>query len=434
MTPILFALACNGDPKDSGWEPDPEPEPEPCVEDTDCSSWQICESDECVNGDRNNSPEEAQPIELDEEATGRLQSDGDRDYFSFVVDEPRFTRVHTVSDSEDMSTVLTLYRPDGSYHAMEDEHPLGSVATYDSVLYAWLPVAGTWTVEVSEASEAGSSGYAYTVQWTSFTRGVDEEDSRSEPGGVVDVEGSTTFYAVGWVLDEDRDEDWIELTLPYDECPLVLDATDFEVNSAAEPIIELYDTSGQLLGSKDDLGPGGALLYPEVDGGGALVHIQDSNATGSIEHWGMLFLRAYSQGYSYQVEAEPNDSQGNAQLLEPQTNPSSGADEAYAWGTADGASDEDWFAVDLRQGQYLHVYGTAATLGSLIDGELELYDAEGQLLEEGQDYEDDSMDDISQKGPFDEGRYYLRVFDADGVGGPGLWYRFTLGVADEAFE
>ncbi len=434
MTHILFALACTGDPRDSGWEPEPEPEPEPCVEDTDCASWQICEEDACVNGDRNNEPEEAQEIELDEEASGRLETDEDVDYFLFSVDEPQFVRVHTVSEDEDMSTVLTLYRPDGSYHAMEDEHPLGSVSTYDSVLYAWLPEAGAWTVAVTEASGSGSSSYAYTVQQTTFTRGIDETDSESEPGSVLEVEGSTTFYAIGWVLESDGDEDWIQLDLPYEECPLVLDATEFEVNSAADPVYELLDVDGETLGLKTDLGPGGQLLYPEVDGGQALVHIEDADGGGSLEHWGVLFLRAYSQGYSYEVEVEPNDTMGNAQLLEPVTNESTGVDEAYAWGVSDGPNDEDWFAVDLRQGQYLHVYGTAATLGSLIDGELELYSSAGELLEEGFDYDEDSMDDISQVGPFDEGRYFVRVFDADGADGPGLWYRFTLGVADEEFE
>jgi hypothetical protein len=80
----------------------------------------------------------------------------------------------------------------------------------------------------------------------------------------------------------------------------------------------------------------------------------------------------------------------------------------------------------VEQDQYLQVWGTAGSLGSLLNAEVEVFDPNGVSLESGTDG-DDNFPDLSNIGPLDAGNYAIRVRheDLDGSG-PAWFYRFSI--------
>ena len=133
-----------------------------CESDDECSSWEICESQECVDGDRNNSLDEAEGILWDDATSGYINPADDVDYYTFTAEGGEYIRVSVTNDSEEGDTVLVLRNPSGKTHAVVDNHPTGgSVSTYDSVMYAYLDEAGTWSLSIEDVgSYSGSVAYA----------------------------------------------------------------------------------------------------------------------------------------------------------------------------------------------------------------------------------------------------------------------------------
>ena len=132
---------------------------------------------------------------------------------------------------------------------------------------------------------------------------------------------------------------------------------------------------------------------------------------------------------------EPNDSQGEAQIL---TQTSFAADSgslyngSYAWGWLESEVDQDWYVFQGEKGWYLTVYSTASWYGSLLDPVFEVYDAGGELLGSYEGDSDDSGPDFENLGPLEEGSHYLRIVHPEGTkeGGPGHFYSFALYVTD----
>ena len=87
--------------------------------------------------------------------------------------------------------------------------------------------------------------------------------------------------------------------------------------------------------------------------------------------------------------------------------------------------DQDEFYVSVDQDQYLHVWGTAGSLGSLLDAEVQVFGPDGTSLKSATEG-DDNFGDVSNVGPLDAGNYAIRVLHetVDGAG-PGWWYRMT---------
>jgi len=104
---------------------------------------------------------------------------------------------------------------------------------------------------------------------------------------------------------------------------------------------------------------------------------------------------------------------------------------AGGWGVMDYEGDEDWFFVDVRQDHYLSLFGSADGMGSLMDGQVEIYDSNGDLVDSSQDgIDDDDFPDIKNIGPLDAGNYSIRVSAENDGEGATHYYRFTTYVTN----
>ena len=157
------------------------------------------------------STEEAETLLWGDETTGFLQTPDDEDFYSFEAEGGEFIRITTahIGDDEDMNTILTLYSPIGKVQQEEDEYGAGSVTTYDSIINAYLPTAGTWVVRVQDVEGGGSSTAEYELVLDEYNAHTSEEDSLESPSYTVEVSGSGSFWAVGVLLEEEGDVDYI---------------------------------------------------------------------------------------------------------------------------------------------------------------------------------------------------------------------------------
>lgn len=432
---ILLFLACNGPSGETGLDDSTPPVDDTCETDDDCSSTSICEDSDCVTGDRNNAIDEAESILWDNPVEGTLQQDDDQDFFRFTAEGGEYIRVQTIVENEELDTIVSLYTPAGKLHAQENDHALGSVLTYDTVLYAYLPEPGDYTLLVESLDGAGGTSFDYELEMTEFNNYTVETDSRSSPGETIATE-SGYFYAVGYVLEEEGDVDYVQLDLPYDDCPVLVTGGAYATNSDVTAEIELYNSDADLLLRKTEPVPGDEAFYFEVDDGQAVIAISDALGGGSASHWGFVFVRIYDQGYHYPYETEPNDVQGESNGMEFtwESNGEGQLGTALVWGVMDSDDDEDWFHIDIDEGNYLYVNGTADSFGSLIDAETALYDEDGELVAGGDSTgQDDLFSDIGQIGPLEAGRYAIQVTDANGGEGPSTYYRFTAFQSDYSF-
>ena len=157
--------------------------------------------------------------------------------------------------------------------------------------------------------------------------------------------------------------------------------------------------------------------------------LSDSHGGGGDAHWFFVFLSIGESGYSYTEEEEPNDALEEANEIESTwTTDDDGNPYAYAlgWGTNAWEDDEDHFYVTVEQDQYLHVWGTAGSIGSLLDAEVEVFNPAGESIATGTDG-DDNFPDVSNIGPLDAGNYTVRVRHEEIDGAGAAWfYRFSV--------
>lgn len=117
------------------------------------------------------------------------------------------------------------------------------------------------------------------------------------------------------------------------------------------------------------------------------------------------------------AEVEPNDAQANAMPV---------AIPASVWGQLPAKGDTDRFAFDARAGQSLVFEITAAAIGSRINAVLTLYDAQGRVVADNNDFGGSSDPLLPFVIPAD-GRYVVQVGDLMQTGGGDHFYRLAIG-------
>ncbi len=102
--------------------------------------------------------------------------------------------------------------------------------------------------------------------------------------------------------------------------------------------------------------------------------------------------------------------------------------------------DADWYKVELKKGSRLKFDIVARRLGSPLDARLRLYDAQGKLLKQSDDEEDDREGFITHHADPQlmwtcpsEGEYYLRVTDTQNKFGEDYAYRLRYYDVAEDF-
>lgn len=457
--PILVLLyACTGAkvPGQGGegeGEGEGEGQPE-CTVDTDCGDGEICEGDSCEAGDRDNSIEDATAILWDETEQGVINPRGDVDYYNFEADGGEFVRIQTMLSADDRTTAddlgydtaLVLRSPSGKIVASVDDYPTGqrvssSDSVLDAVLYAYLSQAGTYTIEVEDAGTldssakdpTGSSDYGYYLVLTETSGHTRESDAIDDTSYKVTLSSGNTLSAIGVVLEEPGDSDWVEVQFPYGEAGLYLRGMLDLGDSDAQPEVRMYDDAGELLTDKQNVSGGGVGLYPAMEDGRYTLELTDVNGGGSDNHWFFIFLNPQSEGDAFDQEEEPNDDpSSSAALTQYNAENSDGDDYTYSHIQGDlyEPGDQDWYSVDGMDGWYLIVCLNSSNYGSTVAPTIQVYDESGELLET------DEGDDSASNGttivnllPTTDQQYDIAVSAPDDESGLSAWYKMLVYVA-----
>ncbi len=442
---LLLLAACpnpDDDYKTTG-ETDPTvPDTAECADDTDCGADQICEAEVCVDGDRNNAPDEATPILWEETLSGVINPDGDIDYYRFEAEGGEYLRALTalVDDTEDYDTVLTIREANGKTVTSADAYATGtSVTGEDAVAFAYLAEAGTYTIAVEDIGTAsggvgyGHPEYGYQLTLEEWGDATAETDDADAPRLNLDLSDERIWYSAGVLVGEAGDADYIGIAHIQDGDNLYVDGNEDISGSDLAPLVRLWDPAGNLLGEKANVGPDEYLFYPRLAEGDYVIEVTDAGGDGGANAWMYthVIVRPDYDGYAFEAEAEPNADAGTASTLPFTTYQNSNGDDyqqAQGLGWIDTDGDEDWFLVDETYTDGgLVLCLMSGFYGSTVAPTVAVYDGDGNLLASDAGsataYPTANLDNVSNDGT----PRYLRV--TGDVSGPGAWYRFYVYVA-----
>jgi hypothetical protein len=437
---VSLASGCNGErPTDTNRDDDTDdPSGPECAEDIDCGSGRICEGEVCVRGDRDDEFEGAGTLRQETEISAEIYPEGDVDLYAYESPGGEWLRVETVTEEEEggLDTVVAVYRSNGALHAYMDDYPTGDVTNFDTVLYVYLPDAGTWYFAVEDRltfldPDEDSPEGDYTLLLKPFGRYTDDPDSETDPSVQIDVENASTIYAAGVVLDEIGDSDWIDLSIPWARAPIEIYGHSEIPGSPAIAQVNVYDPDLGLILAKEDLGPAGAAFYMDTEEKTYVVEATDADGDGSKDHWYVLYFRTNEVDTTLTFETEPNDASETATWMDTRTaTADSGEEYEYATftGTLDPDGDVDFYSITAPADHWITVYCSADRFGSQLDPILEVFGPDGASIGTADDG-DDLAPDVANLGPVDAGIVTMRIGAGDAgdvTGGPSAYYRCTV--------
>ena len=425
--------------------------PTACDQDGDCLSGEVCNESLCTLGDRDNGFSHAQRLPFGEPGVeGVIVPEGDVDFWAYESTGREWVRVSTTTTGDpdvNLDTVVQVWSPDHQLHAEIDNYATGRVDGYDSVLYAYLPTAGIWTITVEDLTHhlgdeapdkpGGGETFTYTLRVEAMTRFTTEDGGVG--GGVsIDVEDGDSIYATGVVIDSPGDVDTLTLELTSTaQQPLEVWGLPTLPGTSFNPWIELY-LDGQLASSKEGLGPSGYLSYFTAEPGSYT--LQASDMDGQHEGWMVLFVRTYDTGDNhpyfddshYLREEEPNDLPSTANRF--------GANEAvidagpYLVWTVEGAltedNDQDQYELPVLDTEKVSVRCFHEDFGSNAALSVRLFDGFVDLTPEDQgDTILDNFYYVMDADPGPAGTYTVAISDVEALGGLDRYYRCRVLVA-----
>lgn len=413
-----------------------------CAEDGDCGSLSICEDEQCIDGDRDNSIEDATPILLEQTYSGTIFPEEDVDWFSYESPGDEWLVVQTVTDGDpedSIDTVVSVHAPNGALHHYMDNFNIYRLTSSDTNFVVYLPTAGTWYFKVEDVGTfyedllpRWGEDFTYELEVKPYSVHTRETDSTESPSYKLDLENGTTIWRYGVHIETPGDVDHIQIDTPWPGAPLVIDAPREIPGSDARPTVELWKDDVQVL-SLDEVGPVGPAMLFDQDEARYDLRLTDALGGGGLDYWYVVYIRTYDVGasdpwfgtVSFRAETEPNDSFSDAE--EPQLDhytPSSGAyDAAFVQGSFEADGDEDWFKVATDPGQTLVVRCWAMDYGSLADLKVEIRDSNDDLIAEASEYDGSPDPDLYEVPTGGGGNFRVRILSENGVYGEGAWYR-----------
>jgi hypothetical protein len=428
-------LACRGEQSTEPSDTDTEPVDEGCAEDDECGLGQICEQPECLDGDRDNGFDVATAIFQETPVESEIVPEGDVDYFAYASAGDEWIRIETSPDEAEsgLETVVAVHTAGGAVYAYMDDYPTGDVTNYDSVLYAYLPTAGTWYITVQDASsffedaDLPTLTGSYSIQVRPFTRFTAESDAADDPSATVTLENDTTIYAAGVHLEVDGDSDFLSITVPWERGPIEIWGHEETPGSDAVAEVKIWDESGTLLADKLDLGPAGTAYYFDTLASTYTIEAADGEGQGGDDHWYVLYFRTReAEYYGLAWDDEPNETTELAQELETTELENDNGDpyeRATVTGFMDVDGDEDWFSVEAFEDAYVSVWCSTDQFGSQLDAAIDVYGPDGELLDSGLDG-NDLAPDLTNLGRVAEGDVTFRLYTEKGdvTAGPSAYY------------
>lgn len=285
------------------------------------------------------------------------------------------------------SPTLQLVDPAGAPFgpSIPIEGPSSTNRSQVRYLFAYLPTAGTWTVEAT-----GAAGF--TIVREAMPEPTEPDDIASPGLSAADLptgygpDGSPPMWGPGYegfgvvpVALDASDEDWVRIPNVASGGPVEIWGPAGSTASDLGLDVVLYDPDGNEVASADDVGIENRIsLWGTVDGDYAL---KITSSDGS-EGWNLLYVRTWPDHFSSlaTTETEPNNTQGTANPVDYGTSTGTSL-----WAHLDGvigdASDEDWHEVpggaagwDLGVSCSDELRGGTATVG------IEVVDATGAAL------------------------------------------------------
>ncbi len=398
---------------DTADAPDDAPDlPEGCVTDADCDDGEVCEEEVCLTACvldalEPNDDADADPVVV--RAGRRLvideltACDGDVDWYPVALDEAR--EQLTVSLVQGDGPALQVDILDTDATTVLDTAPDADPPRRAGVVAA---APGTYFVRVTAPSDVatGGVGYELTLTRTAPDGCVPDDFEPNESAG--DAATVDSGESEGRLCRHDGDADWYAFAVALgDEVDLALRYDHAAVAPNADLGALVYGPGGEADvrdflvrdGNTDtDRLAGGAFTAGRTDEGTWLVEVSTLNDGDPVDYTVDLRVEGRAQMCDVVDPNEPNNSCGAAAML-----PTFTSVDGYMCGPA---SDEDWFAVTVGDGQELTV--TVEHFHFEGNLELEVYDPDEALADlsynAGPDLEEVVIEDARP------GRYCIRIF------------------------
>ena len=416
-----------------------------CSSDGDCPNANICEAEECIDGDRNNSVEEAVSLLWEESVSEFLNPSGDVDYFTFTARGGEYVRITTETLLEGGDTVLTLRDPTGQVVTWSDNFPTGTIVTsLDSVIYAYLAYEGEYLITVEDAygyydpeESYGRPDYAYTLSLSEWNNHTNDPDDIESANTTATVDSTNLWTSIGVHIQEEDDKDYIQIdysakTEEGDDARFLyvygvvnLDGSDLT------PRVRLLNSNGDPLSDSPEVGENGILAFPNMTEGTYFLEVSDALDSGGDNYWTYVFLLA--RDYSpYPVEVEINDTMETANPLEVtslQTDGGSDYTVGKYFGDLSSSADVDWFSIEhLYADGNIILCANSTLYGSTLSPTISLYDSSMEMIVEVTADPQSDPNLALQEQVSDVGQYFFKV--DGGSGQSSDWYQFLAYSTD----
>jgi hypothetical protein len=312
----------------------------------------------------NNTPEEASLISLPFSGHGLTLGGDDEDWFGFEVPQTtgNVVMILEAATGGSLDTYMELYAPDNmDWPVAEDDDTDGG----NAVLEIPLKQPGLWNLKVQSYSDDEEGEYSLNVSLRDGVFGPGEPDETVELASRLNVGASPVVKRI----DHLSDEDWFRVRLLR---PLLAEEV-LRIETMGELDLTMYitDEDGGYILEDDDSGQGNnpMVMASGLDTGTYFVIV--SNYGGEL---GLYEIMANVTVPAVDKYEEDNTMEDPSRIA---------ADGTLQTRNFSPPGDEDWVAFEVA------IPGTyeIRTRGE-IDTYLELYDSEGDLIEEGEDGDD----------------------------------------------
>ena len=362
------------------------------VEDTgDTHTVRVSKTEQLERDDHGNSERDPTDIRVGTDVRGTLDYDDDIDYFRFQAEQGESYQIDVALGTLDDSIVY-LYDADGSFLDINDDYG----GTSASRLYWEAPSNGVYYVAVTGFYGVGT--YTLTVSLSDL---VDDHANSEERATEIRV-GEEVRGAVG-----SRDDiDYFHFKALRGQIYRIYVARGTLDDSA----VYLHDTDGSFLGGSVDRGG------PFADG---LYWEAPSNGERYVAVEGVFGIGSYTLTVSL---ADPIDDHGNSGGRATEITGFVDEEGADVRGAVDYDGDIDYFRFYATNG---FSYQIDVALRTLDDSIVDLYDADGSLLDSNDNYGGTFASRLYWEAP-NNGEFYVAV-EGHGIG----TYTLMVSIVDD---
>ncbi|HXF05773.1 MAG TPA: DVUA0089 family protein [Blastocatellia bacterium] len=371
----------------------------------------------------NNSTAQANPITPPVTVRGTINPAGDVDFFVFDGRRGQQLLVdidaQTLTPPSSLDSVVTLMDSRGNQLAENDD----ADGSLDSRLQVTLPSTGRYLIRIRHFDQKGGPAYTYNAVVTLTEPGGGRLPvTEQEPNNTIQQANTITpNVTISGSFGQFGDTDVFSFSgRAGQRVTIVTRADRLAPPSPADTVVSVLDAGGRQLATNNDDPRGGtrdSFLEATLPSTGTFfVSLRDVfNRGGKSFVYEMDVTLMGTAGTS--VESEPNDTFASANDIDPETTISA---------TINPAGDVDVFSFEAQAGQFITVDVDAQSLSppSPAAIKIELFFLNVKLAEsDGSFLSRDPL--IVFIAPFG-GRYFIRVTETEGLGGPSFDYQVSV--------